>query len=99
MKHQPHRRLALLSISLMATSQLVGCINQTTPALDATFGNSVRATRQAQTINLGPPEQSDPTQGLDAKAAVNLIERYQDSYKSPPKTFEVLNLGGAVSGQ
>jgi len=99
MKQQPHASLALLSISLMATSQLAGCINQTTPALDATFGNAVRAARQAQTLKPGPPEQNDPTQGLDAKAAVNLIERYQDSYKSPPKTFEVLNLGGAVSGQ
>ena len=98
MKHH-HASVALLSISLVSTIQLVGCVNQTTPALDSTFGNSVRATRQAQTLNQGPPELTDPTRGLDAKAAVNLIERYQDSYKSPPKTFEVLNLGGAVSGQ
>ena len=99
MKNQPQASLAFLSILLITSSQLAGCINQTTPALDSTFGNSVRATRQAQTLNPGPPEQSDPTRGLDSKAAVNLIERYQDSYKSPPKTFEVLNLGGAVSGQ
>jgi hypothetical protein len=78
---------------------LTACASPETPALDATFGNAVRAARQAQTLNPGPPEQSDPTQGLDAKAAVNLIERYQDSYKTPPKTFEVLNLGGTVSGQ
>jgi len=99
MKNQRHASLPFISILVIAISQLAGCINQTTPALDSTFGNSVRATRQAQTLNPAPQEQSDPTQGLDAKAAVNLIERYQDSYKSPPKTFEVLNLGGAVSGQ
>jgi len=99
MKKHSLVRLGFLTILLMATSHLAGCISQTTPALDATFGNAVRQARQAQTLNPGPPEQSDPTQGLDAKAAVNLIERYQDSYKTPPKTFEVLNLGGAVSGQ
>jgi hypothetical protein len=78
---------------------LTACASPETPVLDATFGNAVRASRQAQTLNPAPPTLADPTQGLDAKAAVNLIERYQDSYKSPPKTFEVLNLGGAVSGQ
>jgi hypothetical protein len=68
------------------------------PAPDTAFGQAVRAARQAQTINAGPPVPTDPTQGLDGKAAVNLIERYQDAFKSPPKTFEVLNRGAADSG-
>jgi len=37
--------------------------------------------------------------GLDAQAAVKAQDRYQDSFKAPPKTFEVINIGGALSGQ
>jgi hypothetical protein len=86
-------------VALAASSLLAACATPTTPVLDAAFGQAVRAARQAQTLNLGPPPTNDPTQGLDGKSAVNLIERYQDAFKSPPKTFEVLNMGSAASGQ
>ena len=99
MTQNSHPKLGFILFFLMTLNQLTGCVNHSTPALDATFGHAVRAARQAQTLNPGPAELLDPSQGQDGKAAVNLIERYQDSFKSPPKTFEVLNIGGAVSGQ
>lgn len=77
---------------------LAGCASPTTPLLDASFGQAVRATRQAQTQQPAPPESALSGQGMDGKAAVNLIERYQDSFKTPPKTFEIFNSGGAGSG-
>jgi hypothetical protein len=67
--------------------------------LDVSFGNAVRAAREAQKLNSGESMPFEATPGLDAKAAVNAIERYQDSYKTPPKTFEVINIGGAASSQ
>jgi hypothetical protein len=77
---------------------LAGCAGPTTPALDASFGQAVRATRQAQTRQPEPSESALSGQGMDGKAAVNVIERYQDSFKTPPKTFEIFTPGGAGSG-
>ena len=77
---------------------LAGCASPATPTLDASFGQAVRAARHAQTQQPAPPESALSGQGMDGKAAVNLIERYQDSFKTPPKTFEIFNSGGAGSG-
>lgn len=77
---------------------LTGCAS-ITPNFDAKFGDAVRAARQAQTLNPGPRSDTDPVLGLDAQAAVKAQERYQDSFKAPPKTFDVINIGGAMSGQ
>lgn len=79
--------LALL-LGLMA-----GCASNT-PNYDAKFGDAVRAARQSQTLNPGAPANQDPVLGLDGKAAANALERYQDSFKSPPKVVEVINIGG-----
>ena len=75
-----------------------GCASVTTPNYDAKFGDAVRAARLAQTLNPTGVANSDPVLGLDGKAAVHALERYQDSFKAPPKTFEVINIGGALSG-
>lgn len=77
---------------------LAGCASPTTPLLDASFGQAIRDTRHAQTQQPAPPAPALSGQGMDGKAAVNLIERYQDSFKTPPKTFEIFNSGGAGSG-
>jgi hypothetical protein len=57
--------------------------------LDAKFGDAVRAAREAQTLNPGASANKDPVLGLDGKSAVQAQERYQDSFKSPEKTFEI----------
>ena len=98
MSPQPRYSLLLTTIALGLAAQLTGCAN-TTPALDAKFGDAVRAAREAQTLNPAASANKDPVLGLDGKAAVNALERYQDSFKSPPKTFEILNIGGAMMGQ
>lgn len=77
---------------------LAGCAS-VTPNDDARFGDAVRAARAAQTLNPAAPARDDPMPGLDGKAAISAQERYQDSFKSPPKTFEILGRGGSVSGQ
>lgn len=79
--------LALL-LGLMA-----GCASNT-PNYDAKFGDAVRAALQSQTLNPGAAVNQDPVLGLDGKAAANALERYQDSFKSPPRVVEVINIGG-----
>lgn len=72
---------------------LVACAAPSTQALDAKFGASVRAIRDSQIIGATPAQRQDPVAGLDAAAAVNSQERYQDSFKAPAKTFEPLGSG------
>ncbi|MDO8769805.1 MAG: hypothetical protein Q7K57_14085 [Burkholderiaceae bacterium] len=91
--------LLLLTVVLGLAAQLTGCASTTTPELDAKFGDAVRAAREAQTLNPNASANKDPVLGLDGNAAVNAIDRYQDSFKSPPKTFEVINIGGTLTGQ
>lgn len=71
-----------------------GCAS-VAPNYEAKFGDAVRSARQAQTLNSTTQANEDPVLGLDGKAAVNAQERYQDSFKAPPKTFEVINTSGA----
>ena len=98
----PSNKLKKYTFALMVSvlmSQIQGCARDPTPLLDTHFGNAVRAARESQRLYPEHPSTSDVPPGLDGKAAVNAIERYQDSFKTPPPTFEVINVGGAASGQ
>ncbi len=83
-----NKTLLTLLLGLVA-----GCAS-VAPNYEAKFGDAVRSARQAQTLNPATPASEDPVLGLDGKAAVNAQERYQDSFKAPPKTFEVINTTG-----
>ena len=82
--------------------QLTAC-GSTTPNLDAKFGDAVRASQQLQILDPTAPKGNNPVQGIDGQAAANAQGRYQESFKTPPKTFEVFGIGGtngsAVTGQ
>ncbi|MDO8905336.1 hypothetical protein [Hydrogenophaga sp.] len=70
-----------------------------TPRLDANMGVAVREARAVQTLNPQASEQNrDPVLGIDGKAANAAQGRYVDSFKAPPRTFEVINIGGAITG-
>ena len=72
---------------------LAACAAPSTQALDAKFGESVRTIRDSQIIGATPAQRQDPVAGLDASAAVNSQERYQDSFKAPAKTFDPFSAG------
>lgn len=77
---------------------LAGCASSS-PVLDASFGNAVREARAAQTLNpKASVENTQPALGIDGKAANEAQRRYVDSFKTPPKTFEVINIGGSITG-
>jgi hypothetical protein len=76
---------------------LAGCAS-TTPVLDANFGDAVRQARVVQTLNPNASANRDPVLGIDGQAGAAAQDRYQESFKSPPKTFEIINIGGALTG-
>lgn len=86
-------------ITLTLLLGLLAACTHITPNYDKKFGDAVRAARQAQTLNASAPADADPVMGLDAQAGVKAQERYQESFKTPPKSFDVINIGAGVSGQ
>ena len=80
------------------TAALLTACASTTPVLDANFGNAVRQARSAQTLNPDASANRDPVLGIDGQAAAAAQDRYQESFKAPPKTFEVINIGGGLTG-
>ncbi len=94
--HSPTRLAGALTAASLAV--LLTACAATTPALDANFGNAVRQARSTQTINPNASANRDPVLGIDGRAGAAAQERYQESFKAPPKTFEIVNIGGALTG-
>lgn len=82
---------------IAASATLAGCASTATPEFDAHFGQAVLAARAMQTLNPIAASNQDPVLGLDGKAANEAIGRYHDSFKAPPPTFNVINIGGGIS--
>lgn len=89
-----------LWLPLAASALLAGC-GSMTPHYDARFGDAVRSARMQMTINpdagtavgLG----SDGATGMDGRATRHTMERYEQSYKTPPQAVNVINIGGSLS--
>ncbi|MBK5204392.1 MAG: hypothetical protein JJD98_02980 [Polaromonas sp.] len=90
-------RFAGVLTAASCAALLTACASST-PVLDANFGNAVRQARIAQTLNPNASANRDPVLGIDGKAGAAAQDRYQESFKSPPKTFEVINIGGGLTG-
>jgi hypothetical protein len=90
-------RVLLTSTAIGLAVQLTGC-GSTTPDMDAKFGDAVRAVRQQQILNPAAPMGNNPVLGIDGQAAASAQDRYHDSFKAPPKTFEVFGIGGTGGG-
>lgn len=92
-------RTPILHVLLLAAATtLAGCAATPTPRLDARFGEAVLAARAQQTINPDAGRNPDPVSGIDGRAAAEAMGRYHDSFKSPPPTFNVINIGGGIAG-
>ena len=87
-------RFAAVLATASSVTLLSACVS-TTPVVDANFGNAVRQARAAQTLNPNASANRNPVLGIDGKAGAAAQERYQESFTTPPKTFEVINIGGS----
>lgn len=93
-----HRLINLRLAGALAGAALLTACASTTPMTDARFGHAVRQARVAQTLNPNASANRDPVLGIDGKAGAAAQERYQESFKAPPRTFEVINIGGSLNG-
>jgi hypothetical protein len=75
---------------------MAGCASST-PVLDASFGDAVRAARVAQTLNPNASANRDPVTGIDGKAGASAIVGYEKSFTAPVRTFDV-GTGGNLTG-
>jgi hypothetical protein len=75
---------------------VAGCT--TTPNYDQRFGDAVRTARLRMTLNPEAGKNPDPVAGIDGTAALESVARYERSFKEPPPVTNVINIGGAVSG-
>jgi hypothetical protein len=71
----------------------------TTPILDSKFGYAVNTAKAQQTINPQASRNTDPVAGLDGTPAKDSIDRYQNSFKEPPPTFDILFATPAGGGR
>jgi hypothetical protein len=90
-------RLTIRIPAGIATVILVaGCT--TTPNYDQRFGDAVRVARLKMTLNPDAGKNPDPVAGIDGTAAHESVTRYEGTFKEPPPVTNVINIGGAVSG-
>lgn len=97
-----HFRLAAL-VALASGFLLGACaapegMPSTTPQLDSSFGESVRQARALQTIDPDAGRKAGPVAGIDGEAAKRTVDEYHKSFQEPPRTFNILGIGGSSSG-
>ena len=91
------KRSTLMIIAGLAL--LPGCV-AIYPEVDQREGQAVTAARTAQTIDPRASGKPRPVSGIDGRAAKETMDRYVDTFKSPPPVMNVINIGGGLnSGQ
>jgi hypothetical protein len=71
-----------------------GCAQTMTPHYDMRFGEAVRESQMAMTIDPYAGSRGDDARGIDGRAAQESAKRYHDSFKQPPRATNVINIGG-----
>lgn len=90
---------SILGVGAFATLAvlLAGCAIPATPSYDAKFGEAVRQAQAMQTLNPDAGKNTDPVTGIDGESGKAAIDRYQESFRAPPQTFGVFDIGGGLS--
>jgi len=83
--------------ALVVLAALLGaCAIPATPSYDAKFGEAVRQAQALQTLNPEAGKNTDPVTGIDGQSGKAAIDRYQQSFRAPPGTFEATGIGGGL---
>lgn len=77
---------------------LAGCVS-IHPEVDQRYGQALTAARDAQTLNPQAAHNPNAVAGIDGSAAKETMDRYVDTFKSPPPAMNVINIGGSLGGQ
>ena len=93
-------RIPTLPLAAAFAVLLAGC-GSPTPHYDARFGEAVRTARMQMTINPVAGKTVgkgvDAPTGMDGRATANTMDRYEQSYKTPPRAVNVINIGGSLT--
>lgn len=87
-----------VSVMIAAFGLLAGCV-AIYPEVDQQYGYAVTAAREAQTFNPQAGRSARVVSGIDGLAAKATVDRYVESFKSPPPVANVLNIGGGLTSQ
>ena len=74
---------------------LAGCVS-IHPEVDQRHGQAVTAARDAQMFNPQASQNPNAVAGIDGKAAKETMDRYLESFKSPPPPITVISVGGSL---
>jgi hypothetical protein len=86
-----------LMVGALTAATLYACASAT-PRLDANLGHAVNTAKLQQTLNPDAGTNRDPVSGLGGTPARETIERYHESFRAPPPTFEIIFGGGSAGG-
>ena len=81
----------MLFSGAVAAILLASCAQS--PVLDSKFGAAVDAAKTMQVIDPNAGRTDGPVNGVDGPAAAAAMERYRASFKAPPATANVFNIG------
>ena len=85
--------------TIVALALTAGCVS-IHPEVDERHGDAVRAGgTRAQILNPQGSGNAAVAPGIDGRAAKETMDRYVDSFKAPPPNVNVINIGGALTGQ
>jgi hypothetical protein len=70
-----------------------GCVSES-PHFDHQLGLAVNTAKARQTLNPDASRNTDPVAGIGGTEADFTIDEYHNSFKAPPPTFTVINIGG-----
>lgn len=93
------QRYAQLLIITSVAAALQACAASPTPQLDSRFGDAVRAAKLQQTLYPDAGRTPVALDGMGGTPARETMERYHDSFKAPPPTFEIIFGSGSSSGR
>jgi hypothetical protein len=88
----------LIAVAVVPVMLGIGGCN-VTPNYDTRFGYAVNTAKAQQTINPDAALNADPVTGLDGESAKQSIERYQNTFKEPPPTFQIFFGGPNVQSR
>lgn len=83
-------KLVMVTRAVLLASLLTAC--SSTPYLDSRFGEAVNMAKAQQTINPDASQNMDPVTGIDGVAAKDSMDRYHESFKTPPSTAGILTI-------
>jgi hypothetical protein len=80
-------------------SLMVAACASPAPRVEQNIGTAVNTAKALQTINPDASQNTDPVAGIDGTAAANTMGEYHSSFKTPPPTFPVINIGVGGGGR